>query len=170
MIRIWSAGCSTGEEPYTLAMVLSEFYNSHKVFDFNILGTDISSRVLDTAINAVYTEEQTTSVPLIYKKKYLLKSKDVKNKTFRIVPELRQRVNFKRLNFINGDIRSYQEFNVIFCRNVLIYFDRHTQEKVILKLCSKLKPGGFLFLGHSESVSRMKLPLEQVKPTILRKI
>ena len=168
--KIWSAGCSTGEEAYTLAMVLSEFSEKCYGFDFNILATDISTRALNAAAIAVYTQEKVSPVPLAFKKKYLLKSKDDKKKTVRIIPELRTKVNLKRLNFLDGDIAGAQNFNVIFCRNVLIYFDRPTQEKVILKLCSKLEPGGFLFLGHSESISNMNLPLIQIQPTIFRKI
>jgi chemotaxis protein methyltransferase CheR len=100
----------------------------------------------------------------------LLKSKDEQKKTVRIVPELRTKVNFRRFNFLGGEINCSQNFNVVFCRNVLIYFDRPTQEKVILKLCSKLEPGGYLFLGHSESISNMKLPLVQIQPTTFKKI
>jgi len=168
--KVWSAGCSTGEEAYTLAMVLSEFSQKYNGFDFNILGTDISTRALDAAVTAVYTQEKVSPVPLVFKKKYLLKSKDDQKKTVRIVPELRTKVSFKRFNFLDGDIAYAPNFNVIFCRNVLIYFDRPTQEKVILKLCSKLEPGGYLFLGHSESISNMNLPLIQIQPTTFKKI
>lgn len=168
--KIWSAGCSTGEEPYTLAMVLSEFLEKSPGFNFEILATDISTRALNDAATAIYTQEKVLPVPMAFKKKYLLKSRDPKNKTVRIVPALRTKVSFKRLNFIDGDINISQNFNVVFCRNVLIYFDKPTQEKVILKLCSKLEPGGYLFLGHSESISNMHLPLVQIQPTTFKKI
>jgi chemotaxis protein methyltransferase CheR len=168
--KVWSAGCSSGEEPYTLAMVLTEFQNTNRDFNFQILGTDISTRALASAATAVYPEEKVLPVPMPLKRKYLLKSKDVQNKTVRIVPELRSKVNFERLNFIDGDFSALSAFDVIFCRNVLIYFDRPTQEKVIKKLCTKLTSGGFLFLGHSESVAHMDLPLVQVKPTIFKKV
>ncbi len=168
--KVWSAGCSTGEEPYTLAIVMSEFSDKHSHFDFNILATDISSRALHAASNAVYTTEKAAPIPLTLKKKYLLKSKDDKKKTVRIIPELRNKVNFKRFNFLDGSFSFTPNFNVVFCRNVLIYFDRPTQEKVILKLCSKLESGGYLFLGHSESISNMNLPLIQIQPTIFKKI
>lgn len=168
--NIWSAGCSTGEEPYTLAMVLSEFSERSPGFNFNILATDISSRALNAAATAVYSQEKISPVPLAFKKKYLLKSRDQQKKTVRIVPELRTKVSFKRFNFLDGNISEKRNFNVIFCRNVLIYFDRPTQEKVILKLCSNLEPGGYLFLGHSESISRMNLPLTQIQPTTFKKI
>ena len=168
--KIWSAGCSTGEEPYTLAMVLSEFSEKCTGFNFNIFATDISSKALNAASTAVYTHEKISPVPLALKKKYLLKSRDNQKKTARIIPQLRTKVSFKRFNFIDGDMNLFQNFNVIFCRNVLIYFDRPTQEKVILKLCSKLEPGGYLFLGHSESISNMDLPLVQIQPTTFKRI
>ncbi len=168
--KIWSAGCSTGEEPFTLAMVMSEFSEKYSGFDFNILATDISSRALHAATTAVYTSEKAAPIPFTLKKKYLLKSKDDQKKMVRIIPELRSKVNFKRFNFLDGNFSFTHNFNVVFCRNVLIYFDRATQEKVILKLCSKLEPGGYLFLGHSESISNMNLPLIQIQPTTFKKI
>lgn len=167
--KVWSAGCSTGEEPYTLAMVMSEFSERNSDFNFDIFATDISSRALNAATTAVYTIERAIPVPFILKKKYLLKSKDNQKKTVRIIPELRAKVNFHRLNFLQESFPIDQKFDVIFCRNVLIYFDRPTQEKVILKLCSTLKTGGYLFLGHSESISNMILPLTQIQPTTFRK-
>lgn len=168
--KIWSAGCSTGEEPYTLAMVLSEFAEKNCQFSFKTFATDLSSRVLKTASTAVYAEEKAATIPVQLKRKYLLKSKDVTNKTVRIVPELRAKINFDRLNFIDSDFSQVEIFHAIFCRNVLIYFDRSTQEKVIKKLCSKLEPAGFLFLGHSESIVNMDLPLVQIQPTIFQKL
>ncbi|WP_207531964.1 CheR family methyltransferase [Desertivirga arenae] len=170
LFSIWSAGCSTGEEPYTLAITLSEFAELNRGFNFSIFATDISTRVLGAAVKAVYSEEKVQPIPLVLKRKYLLKSKDVKNKTVRIAPQLRSKVNFERINFIDDDFSTIQVFNVVFCRNVLIYFDRETQEKVIRKLCSKIEEGGYLFLGHSESISGMDLPLIQVHPTIFKKI
>ena len=168
--KVWSAGCSTGEEPYTLAMVLSDFAEKTPGFNYKIFATDISGRVLQTAATAVYAEERVAPVPLIMKRKYLLKSKNTSQKTVRIVPELRSKVSFERFNFIDGDFSSLMNFNVVFCRNVLIYFDRATQERVINKLCKKLEPGGILFLGHSESIANMDLPLIQLQPTTFRKI
>jgi chemotaxis protein methyltransferase CheR len=168
--KIWSAGCSTGEEPYTLAMVLNEFSEKHASFDYDIFATDISGKALNAALTAVYSIEKVAPVPFAFKKKYLLRSKDEQKKTVRIVPELRTKVNFRRFNFLDGEINYSHNFNAVFCRNVLIYFDRPTQEKVILKLCSKLEPGGYLFLGHSESISNMDLPLVQIQPTTFKKI
>lgn len=168
-VKVWSAGCSSGEEPYTLAMVLAEFGESNGGLSYSILGTDLSQQVLQHAVRAVYTEEKAAGIPLSLKKKYLLRAKDKGDKTVRIVPALRSKASFVRLNFMDASYDVPGEFDIIFCRNVLIYFDRATQHSVVNKLCEKLKPGGYLFLGHSESITGMSLPLQQVKPTIFSK-
>lgn len=169
-LKIWSAGCSSGEEPYTLAMSINEYLLQHPGFDFSILATDISSRILKSAVEAVYKENRVETLPLQIKKRYLLKSKDRENPTVRIVPELRRKVTFQRLNFMDTHYNVPDSMDIIFCRNVLIYFDRETQEKVINKLCTKLKPDGYFFLGHSESITNFNVPLKQLKPTIFKKI
>ncbi|MBC7923540.1 MAG: protein-glutamate O-methyltransferase [Ferruginibacter sp.] len=170
-LRVWSAGCSTGEEPYTLAMVMNEFAATRSPsLSYLITGTDLSTRVLQHAANAVYAEERTAAIPLILKRKYFLRSKDADQQTVRIVPELRRRVTFQSLNFMDHHYEVPGSFDVVFCRNVLIYFDRPTQEKVINRLCAKLKPGGYFFLGHSESVTDMQVPIQQIRPTIFRKV
>ncbi len=170
LFKVWSAACSTGEEPYTLAMVLNEYTEKDPGFQYSIHATDISIRALDAATTAVYATEKVAPIPTILKQKYLLKSKDANQKTVRIVPELRNKVRFERLNFIDGDFSGISVVHVIFCRNVLIYFDRSTQEKVLRRLCSKLELGGILCLGHSESIANMNLPLLQIQPTIFKKI
>lgn len=164
--KVWSAGCSSGEEPYTLSIVLSEFAEKSPGFDFGIWATDLSTRILQAAMNAVYKEDRVEIVPMTLKKKYMLKSKDRTNPTVKMAPNIRNKVRFGRLNFMDDHYAISETFDVIFCRNVLIYFDRDTQEQVINKLCTKLKPGGYLILGHSESILNMKLPLKQIKPTI----
>jgi chemotaxis protein methyltransferase CheR len=170
IIRIWSAGCSSGEEPYTIAIVLKEFFKDHPEFDFEIFGTDISLRILQKASTAIYPEDRISTIPLDLKRKYFLKSKDHTNKTVRLIPEIRSKVAFQRLNFMDSYYAVEKEFDIVFCRNVLIYFDRETQQQVITKLSSKLKPDGIFFLGHSESITNMKVPLRQIKPTVFRKI
>lgn len=165
-LKLWSAGCSSGEEPYTLAIVLSEFAEKNPGFDFSIWATDISTRILQSAMNAVYKEDKVEAVPLTLKKKYMLKSKDRANPTVKMASSIRGKVRFGRLNFMDDHYSVPETFDIVFCRNVLIYFDRDTQEQVINKLCTKLKQGGYLMLGHSESTLNMKLPLRQVKPTI----
>ncbi len=169
-LKVWSAGCSSGEEPYTIAITLNEFKNKNPKFDYTITGTDISTQILQNAAFAVYKEERIANIPLEIKKKYFLKSKEKEKKTVRVVKTLRDKVNYQRLNFMDNTYNIAEVFDVVFCRNVLIYFDRETQEQVIGKLCNKLKSGGYLFIGHSESIMAMNLPLEQIKPTIFRRI
>ena len=168
--KVWSAGCSSGEEPYTIAIVLNEFKQKTPGFNFSITGTDISSQILQKAISAIYNENRITNIPLDLKKKYFLRSKDRERKTVRVVRELRNYIKYLRLNFMDSSYNIHDMFDVIFCRNVLIYFNRETQEQVINKLCLKLKSGGYLFIGHSESIMGMDLPIEQIKPTIFRRI
>ena len=169
VLKVWSAGCSTGEEPYTLAMVLSDFREINRDFDFNIIASDISTRVLKKAAEAIYNEDRVASMSITSKKKYLLKSKNKIKRTVRIVPELRSKVKFIQMNFMDSSYVTDTLFDIIFCRNVLIYFDRKTQEEVINKLCTRLKPGGYFFLGHSESITNFDVPLKQLQSTIFRK-
>lgn len=166
--KIWSAGCSTGEEPFTMSMVLAEFREKQPEFNYSILATDISTVVLGKAHKGIYAEESVDTIPLQMKKKYLLKSRDKTARLVRIVPELRSQISFKRLNFME-DFCLRDSFDVIFCRNVIIYFDKQTQEKLLTKFCSHLVKGGYLFLGHSESISGMTLPLTAVASTVFRK-
>jgi chemotaxis protein methyltransferase CheR len=169
IFKIWSAGCSSGEEPYTMAIVLQEFANTHPGFQYRIYATDISTQVLEKAALAIYPLDRINVVPLAMKKKYFLKSKDKSKPTVRLVPELRNKISFQRLNFMESHYKIEMRFDAIFCRNVLIYFDKNTQEKVIGRQLLNLKPGAHYFLGHSESIMNMNLPLVQIKPTIFRK-
>ncbi|MEJ1239273.1 protein-glutamate O-methyltransferase CheR [Chryseolinea sp. T2] len=166
--RVWSAACSSGEEPYTLAMLLSDWEQDYP-FQFRITATDISTRVLEKAVLGIYPERSIADVPMPLRRKYLLRSKDKDNPTVRLVPSLRSRVLFKRLNLMDKLLDVESDFDAIFCRNVLIYFDRHTQMQVLNKLCQKLRSGGYLFIGHSESVHDMQLPLRQIQPTIFQR-
>lgn len=168
-LKVWSAGCSTGEEPYTLAMVLSEFASACPGFQTSILASDISTEVLAKARNAIYTEDRVDAIPLHLKKKYLLKSRDRVKALVRIVPKLRSMVGFRRLNFMEDfDIR--EKMDIIFCRNVIIYFDKQTQERLLGRFYKQLAPGGFLFLGHSETLNGLNVPLTPVASTVYRKI
>ncbi len=168
-VKIWSAGCSSGEEVYTIAMTISEFKKDHPGIDFSILGTDISTEILQKAVDAIYKEEKTTMMPMELKKKYLLRSKNRKKKLVRVVPELRKKAAFRRLNFMDEHYPVNESFDVIFCRNVLIYFNREKQEQVIRKLIERLRMGGYFFIGHSESIMGMDLPLTQIRPTIFKR-
>jgi chemotaxis protein methyltransferase CheR len=168
--KIWSSASSSGEEAYTIAMVISEFIENNRKIDFEILGTDISARILEKAKLGIYPIDRVDVIPISQKKKYLLRSKDEENPMVRIVPNLRAKARFQRLNLMDSSYNVPKDFDIIFCRNVLIYFDRETQEKVINKLCMHLKPGGYFFLGHSESISGIDVPLKPLKPTMFVKI
>jgi chemotaxis protein methyltransferase CheR len=164
--RIWSAGCASGEEVYTLMIVMEEYKRCSPSFFYEILGTDISMKVLEEAVNAVYDEERIANLPIEYKKRYFLKSKNPDRHEIRIKPEFRNRVRFERLNLMDEEYSFRQPFDIIFCRNVIIYFDRKTQEQLVKHLAFHLKDEGLLFLGHSESMTGMDLPLSLVAPTI----
>jgi chemotaxis protein methyltransferase CheR len=164
---IWSAGCSSGEEPYTMAMVLSEYAEAHPGFRFRILATDISTAVLEKAQLGIYSSECIAPVPLALKRKYLMCSRD--SQRARVVPELRGLVEFRRLNFMKSDYALAERVDAIFCRNVLIYFDRVTQECILRKLVQNLIPSGYLFVGHSETLHDMDLPVVPVAPALYRK-
>jgi chemotaxis protein methyltransferase CheR len=166
---IWSAGCSTGEEPYTLAMVLSEYALTHTGFQFNILATDICTEVLEKARMGIYKSDALAPIPKDLLRKYFMRSRDRNSDLSRIVPELRSLVEFRRLNFMDSDFGLTEAPEMIFCRNVIIYFDRQTQTRLLQKLVGVLKPGGYFFAGHSESLQAMDLPLISVGPSVYRK-
>lgn len=167
---IWSAGCSTGEEPYTLAMVLSEYALTHPGFRFRILASDISTGVLRKAEMGVYSGDAVRPVPAPLRFKYFMRSRDRSSDRVRVVPELRRLVEFRRLNFMDSDYAMVEKADAIFCRNVIIYFDRPTQERILGRLASHLAPGGYLFVGHAETLHGMNLPLAPVAPALYRRI
>jgi chemotaxis protein methyltransferase CheR len=169
-LSVWSAGCSTGAEAYTLAMVLSDFAEKVKGFKFNILGNDICTRVLEKARLAIYDEKEADPIPVPMKKKYILRSKDRRESKIRIIPELRRQVEFKRLNFMTDDFELRTGMDIIFCRNMIIYFDRQTQEAVLGRICRYLSAGGYLFSGHSETLNGFNLPLCQVAASVYKKV
>jgi chemotaxis protein methyltransferase CheR len=168
-VLIWSAGCSSGEEPYTLAMVLSEYGLTHPGFRFRILATDISTHVLEKAELAVYSTDVVSPVPAALRRKYLMTSRAPGSTRVRVVPELRRLVEFRRLNFMDADYDLSEKADAIFCRNVIIYFDRQTQEQVLGKLARRLVPRGYLFVGHAETLHDMNLPLTPVAPALYRR-
>ena len=138
--------------------------------NFKVIGTDISTKVLDKAYNAVYDLEIVDQLPQHLKKSYFLKCTNKELNCARIKPELRRHVSFKRLNFMDNDFRMPEIYDIIFCRNVLIYFDKETQESVIGKFMKYLQPDGYLFLGHSETIFSMNLPLRTCIPTVYKKV
>jgi len=168
-ISIWSAGCSTGEEPYTLAMVLSNFSEKVRRIDFSILATDISTEVLRIAENGIYPMERIEPVPMEYRHRYMLKSKDSKVNQIRLKPEIRSKIDFKRLNLMEKNFDLKRNFEIIFCRNVIIYFDKARQQDLLRRFFNYLKPGGFLFLGHSETMAGFNLGFNSVAPTVYQK-
>ncbi|MBF0400322.1 MAG: methyltransferase domain-containing protein [Magnetococcales bacterium] len=158
---IWNVGCSTGEEAYTLAMVLQEFSSHYPGIPFKakVLATDVSSRALTTAASAVYGMAKVSPISLEMKQKYLLKSREPARRLVRIVPEVRAMVKFRRLNIMDADFGLREQMDVIFCRNVIAHFDRPTKEKLVNKFCHYLSPGGYLFMGHSEDLGGLKIPV-----------
>ncbi len=169
-LKIWSAGCSSGEEPYTLAITLSEYKETNPGFDYSIVASDISTKMLQIAVNAIYAEDRTTDIPLTLKKKYLLRSKNREDMKVRIIPALRNKVEFKRINLLELAPSARPQYEIVFCRNVLIYFDRPTQYKILRAFCNNIVQGGYLFLGHSESITGLELPLKPLIPTVFTKI
>ncbi len=169
---IWSSACSTGEEPYTLAMVLSEFIRNHQTIklDYNILATDISPEVLEKAKKGIYSHEIAIPIPMAYRKQYLLKSKNSNNDLVRIVPELRKKINFRQLNLIGSNYGFKRHVDIIFCRNVMIYFDKQTQDNLLDRLLKYLKVGGYIFMGHSEVLNCHNFPLHAMAPSIYKKV
>lgn len=168
-LAVWSAACSTGEEPYTLAMVLAEVAGKIAGFRFQILATDISTRVLEHARRGIYAADRVEPVPAALRRKYLLRSRDRARNLVRVAPQLRGLVKLRRLNLLDDDLGLRERQDAIFCRNVLIYFDRETQEGVLNRLCRHLAPGGYVFLGHSETINGLGVPLRPVAPTIYRR-
>lgn len=169
-IRIWSAGCSTGEEPYSLAMCVLSHIPDPKRWDFRILGTDICTRVLEAAGKGVYAEEKVLKVPPALRQLNFQKTGGKKNSRpeYEITPELKRIVTFRRLN-LKDSYPFKGLFDFIFCRNVMIYFDKRTQEELVNKMANFLGPGGYLFVGHSESLTGLAHKLTYVRPAVYRK-
>jgi chemotaxis protein methyltransferase CheR len=141
-LLVWSAGCSTGEEPYTLAVVLSEYALAHPGFRFRILATDISTNVLAKAEMGVYSKDVVSPVSSVLQRKYFMRGRDSNSQRVRVVPELRRLIEFRRLNFMDTDYGVPEKADAIFCRNVIIYFDRPAQERILRKLSHHLVPRG----------------------------
>ena len=166
---VWNAGCSSGEEPYTTAMTLMAYHERVSPLRFTIVATDISTDILKKAARAVYEDEKIGTIPVEFRRKYLLRSKDRTKRMVRIVPELRETVSFRRLNFMD-DFQFREKMDLIFCRNVMIYFDKKTQTELVQKFCNHLGPGGHLFIGHSVSLAGADLPLKQLAPATYMRI
>jgi chemotaxis protein methyltransferase CheR len=170
-IRTWSSACSTGAEPYTMAMVLSDFLASNAPErDYFVLATDLSTEVLQKAQRGIYQSELLQPVPAEMMRKYVMRAADKRRHEMRIVPKLRSKVGFARMNLMDDNYPIGDQVHLIFCRNVLIYFDKSTQQHVLSRLCRALLPGGYLFIGHSETVTGFDLPIKQVANTIFKRV
>jgi len=169
VFKVWSAACSSGEEVYTIAMVVNDFLEKYASHNYSVLGTDISKLMLTEAKNAIYPSRFTKPIALETKKKYFLKNKDPNKDEVRIKKILRDKVNFQWHNLMDEEYKIDDNFDVIFCRNVLIYFSKEDQIHVLKNLSKKLNPGGYLFLGHSESINFLNLPLKNVSHTVFQK-
>jgi chemotaxis protein methyltransferase CheR len=168
-LKLWSAACSSGMEAYTIAMVLDDMQRAGHAFGYRILGTDISSGVLRLADQAIYSREMIAPVPREMALRYFMSSRDRSRGEVRVVPELRRTTAFMRMNLMDPVYPVDRDVDIIFCRNVLIYFDKPTQAKVVEQLCGHLRPGGYLIVGHSESmVQNASLKLKQIQPTIFK--
>ena len=169
-LRAWSAGCSTGAEAYTMAMVFDDFAMRNGGPEYGILATDLDSDVLEAARRGIYPRALLDPTPAAMRKRYVMEPVDRCSGDVRIVPALRSASGFAQLNFMDANYPVGNPMDIILCRNVLIYFDRPTQEAVLGRLCRNLKPGGWIMLGHSETIADMQLPLRQVGFTTFQKV
>ncbi|WP_373456355.1 protein-glutamate O-methyltransferase CheR [Rhizobium sp. L1K21] len=169
-LRIWSSACSTGAEPYTLAMVMEDYIAANGKLDYAILATDLSTDVLKIAQRGIYPAEMLRPVSGEQRKRYVMEARNIDRGEVRIHPHLRSRIGFARMNLMDSSYNVGDPMHVIFCRNVLIYFDKPTQERVLTRLCDNLIPGGYLYVGHSETITGFALPVKQVANTVFRKI
>ena len=167
-ISIWSAACSSGEEPYTIAMVVDDFLRRFSGIRFEIKATDISTRVLTAARKAVYPQERVKTVPQDFLRRYFQKGVGKSSGHVKVKDNLKGHVNFEHFNLMD-DFPWQESFDVVFCRNVMIYFNRQTQTELVEKFYGCLKTGGFFFIGHSESISSIRHNLNQAGATAYRK-
>jgi chemotaxis protein methyltransferase CheR len=166
-LRIWCAGCSSGEEPYTLAMVMLEYFGKeYGMWDAGILATDISTRALNTAISGVYPADKISNVPFALKNRYFIHRG---NGEWAITEKVKKEITFRRFNLMNETFPFKKPFHVIFCRNVMIYFDQPTRDALIQRFYEQTVSGGYLFIGHSESIRRGNVPYEYVRPAVYRR-
>jgi chemotaxis protein methyltransferase CheR len=166
-VHIWSAACSTGEEPYSIAMSLLEEFPREAAAKIRIKATDISTRALAQARSGIYTKDRLAPVPIALQLRYLVA--DPKSTTLRFSDTVRSLMEFEHLNLMSSFPAGYR-CSVIFCRNVMIYFDRPTQQSLVQRLCRHLEAGGYLFIGHAETLNNVAHELQYVCPSIYRKL
>lgn len=167
-LRVWSAACSTGEECYSLAMTLLMHFPPFAGWNIEVLGTDLSTKVLALASAGIWPAEKISGVPVEYQRKFLLKGFGPEKGKIKAAPELRQVVRFQRLNLTREPFPVTGPFDLIFCRNVLIYFQWETKIQVVNSLGKYLTPNGYLFLGHAESLHSVTDKLQSVAPKAFR--
>jgi chemotaxis protein methyltransferase CheR len=167
--RIWSAACATGEEPYTLGFYLAESFPIHSGWDWRILATDLSTRALEKAVAGIYADSRLSDIPPEWQRRYFQAGHGAWAGQYRVKPALRERVDFQQLSLL-GNYGFTHTFEVIFCRNVMIYFDRPTQEQLVQRLIQHLVPRGFLITGHSESITGLSNTLRCLRPSIYQKL
>lgn len=166
-IRIWSAGCSSGEEPYMIVMLMMEFLGiDYNNWNAGILATDISEKALTFAKNGIYPIERTGALPKIYLTKYFTK---LSSEEYEVNQRVKKEVTFRRLNLMNPEFPFRKQFHIIFCRNVMIYFDSPTRLELVNKFYNLLEPGGYLFIGHSETLSNLQTKFKYIMPALYRK-
>jgi len=166
-LRIWSAGCSSGEEPYTLAMIIADYFGALKSrWNTKILATDISEKVLDTAKKGIYSEEAVNTIPKCWALNYFNK---IENENYKLSEEIRNEIIYRDFNLMTEIFPFKKKFHVIFCRNVMIYFEPKTKIELINKFYDMTEPGGYLFIGHSESINKDETKYKYIKPAIYRK-
>ncbi|MBC2606911.1 protein-glutamate O-methyltransferase CheR [Pelagicoccus albus] len=165
-LKIWSCACSTGEEPYSLSIALEEYLSGIPSLDWKIQCSDISNRVLDFASKGIYEQERLKNVKPEWIKRYFQKGEKQMQGYYRVRPEISKKLGFQRLNLFAPQYPWNEKFQVIFCRNVMIYFDRETQQELVGRLARHLVPGGYLLIGHAESLAGIKHPYESIKPAI----
>lgn len=163
--RVWSAACSTGEEPYTLGFYLNEHFPLQAGWNWNLTASDLSTKVLAKAREGIYAQDRVNTIPPEWLRRYFQMGQGDWAGHYRVKPVIRERVNFRQINLIES-YEHKEQFEVIFCRNVMIYFDRPTQEGLVRQLCKFLRPKGYILIGHSESLTGLNLPLKCLKPSI----
>ena len=164
-LRVWSSACSTGEEPYTLAICFSEYFFKHPGWKIDIQASDISETCLRHATTGIYDQDRVNPIPPNLLRKYFLRG----DNRYKIKPELTRLISFKKVNLQHDFQRHFKNFDIVFCRNVLIYFNQPTQAEIIKKFWQVLRPDGYLFLGHSETLHGMKTSFQYLAPSIYRK-
>ncbi len=165
-IRVWSAGCSTGQEPYSLAMSLLHHLPPSAGWDIEIIATDLSTRVLEMAKSATWEFGKASEIPDHYLKAFMLRGRGEQKGKMKAGPEIRSLIHFSRLNLNDAKYPVSGKFDLIFCRNVLIYFNLETRTRIVRRLLDYLAPEGYLFVGHAESLHKMSGVLRAVVPTI----